>query len=594
MRGGAQVAIPYSPKLRLAPLWPALAALALVATLDVSLLPRAIAAQAARELAQTLRLIELALPKLDVVPTAPDPQLQRAVAGLVAHTSFRLTLIAADGRVLADSERGFEQLSEMENHSGREEFAAALAQGEGSAVRTSSTTEIETAYAARLVRGTDGTVVVARLALPIRSLATYRRHLIGMLALSALAAALVAAAVSFWLSRTLFQPLTRLIAAAGRIGDGDYGAPVEVPDETELAALARALDRIAREAERQLAAVEGERDHLRATVESMREGVLVVDSAGRGQLANAAFRDLFGLPTAAPAVDLLDLAREPRLGDLVAAVLADPTPRATELERSDPRPRTLALLANPLSKGSGAVVVARDITEAELLHRMRKEFVANVSHELKTPLTAIRGYAETLVDGAAEERATALRFSERILEQCRRLGELLDDLLVLSRLESAEPIRAPERVDLRELATEAVELVAARAAAKPVILELEPGGSPVVDGDWEGLLRLLTNLLDNAIKYNHPGGSAYVRLGEQDGLAQIEIADSGIGIASAHLARIFERFYRVDKGRAREEGGTGLGLAIVKHVAQAHHGKVEVESELGAGSTFRVLLPLAR
>jgi two-component system phosphate regulon sensor histidine kinase PhoR len=235
----------------------------------------------------------------------------------------------------------------------------------------------------------------------------------------------------------------------------------------------------------------------------------------------------------------------------------------------------------------------RDVTEAERLDRVRTDFVANVSHELKTPLAAIRGCAETLVDGALDERATALRFSERILEQCRRLEELLDDLLTLSRLESPEPLRAPERVDLAELAREAVELVAARAAAKPVTLELEPGAAPAVEGDWESLLRLLTNLLDNAIKYNRPGGAVAVRLGERDSLATIEVADTGIGVPPAHRARIFERFYRVDTGRAREEGGTGLGLAIVKHVAQAHRGRVEVESEPGVGSTFRVLLPAA-
>jgi two-component system phosphate regulon sensor histidine kinase PhoR len=318
----------------------------------------------------------------------------------------------------------------------------------------------------------------------------------------------------------------------------------------------------------------------------------VVDERGRAQLANRAFRALLGLPADAGVRELLDLAREPRLNDLIAEAVRSGEPRSAEVDRTDPVTCTLSLFANPLALGGGAVVVARDITETEQLHRMRKDFVANVSHELKTPLSAIRGYAETLVDGAVDERATALRFSERILEQCRRLGELLDDLLTLSRLESAASIREPERVDLRELAAEAAALAAPRAAAKPVSVELAPGASPVIDGDWEGLLRLLTNLLDNAIKYNHPGGSVRIELGEQAGLATIAVADSGIGIPPAQLGRIFERFYRVDKGRAREEGGTGLGLAIVKHVAQAHKGRIEVESVLGAGTTFRVLIPL--
>ncbi len=585
--------IPYAPKLRLAPLLPMLVALLLAATLAAVLLPRAIADQAAHELQQTLRLVEPSLPLALGARAAPSAELEQAVNTLVARTDFRLTLIAEDGVVLADSERSLDQLAEMENHRERKEVVDALAHGEGFAVRNISTTGTKTAYAARLVRAADGSAVVARLALPIRSLSSYRFHLIGLLALAALAAAAAAMVVSLWLSRTLFQPLSRLIAVAGKIGDGDYRAPVELPEETELAALAHALQRIAREAEHQLAAVEAERDHLRATVESMAEGVLVVDPRGRAQLANSAFRALFALPGDAAADELLDLAREPRLSDLIRGVLDADGPRSAELERHDPVPRTLALLANRLSRDGGAVIVARDITETERLHRMRRDFVANVSHELKTPLAAIRGYAETLVDGALDERATALRFSARILEQSRRLGELIDDLLTLSRLESTEPIRAAERVDLGELAAEAVELVAARAAAKPVALELDPGSSPAVDGDWEGLLRLLTNLLDNAIKYNHPGGSVSVRLSEVDGQARMEVTDRGIGIPPLHLARIFERFYRVDSGRARDEGGTGLGLAIVKHVAQAHGGRVEVESTLGAGTTFRVLLPLA-
>ena len=253
----------------------------------------------------------------------------------------------------------------------------------------------------------------------------------------------------------------------------------------------------------------------------------------------------------------------------------------------------LALVASPLAGAAGAVVIARDLTEAERLNRVRRDFVANVSHELKTPLAAIRGYAETLADGAVDEPATALRFSQRILEQCRRLGDLLADLLTLSRLESHSEPRAARPVDLRDTLLEAAELVAAAAAAKSIAVEIEPGAAPVVEGDPDALLRLAANLLDNAVKYNRPQGFVRVRISERDGEALLEVADGGIGISPAHLGRIFERFYRVDSGRAREEGGTGLGLAIVKHVALAHGGRVEVESELGRGSTFRVVLPRA-
>jgi two-component system phosphate regulon sensor histidine kinase PhoR len=479
----------------------------------------------------------------------------------------------------------------MDNHLSRPEVAAALARGEGRAIRRSDTTGIETAYAARLVHAADGGAAIVRLGLPISSLAPLRRGLTGALLISAALAAALVAALSWWLTRILFRPLSALIASAHRMGEGDYRVRPTVPEEGELATLGRALERIAAHARDQIAAVEAERDHLSATVASMTEGVLVADRHGRGRLVNPAFRELFGLPAQAPPDEVLQLAREARLDDLIAATLASRRAASAELERLEPAGRILALFASPLAPDEGVVVVARDVTEAERLSRMRKDFVANVSHELKTPLAAIRGYAETLVDGAAEDPATARRFSERILDQSRRLGDLLEDLLTLSRLEGTQPFRALERVDLRALALEAAELVAGAAAARSIEITVEAGDSPAVVGDADGLLRLFANLLDNAVKYNREGGTVSVRLREQDERAELEVSDTGIGIPAAHLARIFERFYRVDPGRARDEGGTGLGLAIVKHVAQAHQGRVEVESEPGAGSTFRVLLP---
>ncbi len=585
------MAIPQAPKLRLAPLWPAFAALVLVAAITLLLLPGTLADESARDLAQTLRLIRPELPVPRPVTAAPDADLQRQLSRLAVNTEFRVTLIALDGRVLADNERTLEQVAGMENHGHRPEVLAALAEGTGRAVRSSATLGVELAYAAEIQSGPDGTSWVVRLARPVRALAHWRVHIEEVLVLSALLAAGIALLVSLWLSRTLFRPLENLITAASRIAEGEYDTEIEISEEGELATLGRALRRIARGAKGQIAAVGAERDHLAATVSSMSEGVLVTDRSGVGRLVNPAFRSLFGLGADARAGEVLDLVREPRLGDLIQRVLLGGTADSEVLERVEPEPRSLALLAAPLTGDRGAVIVARDITEAEHLHRMRKDFVANVSHELKTPLAAIRGYAETLVDGAAEEPVTALRFSRRILDQCRRLGELLDDLLTLSRLEGREPLQVRETVDLRRIAQEALELVTVRAAARSVEVSLETGPPVLLQGDPEGLLRLLSNLLDNAIKYNVEGGRVQVRVGVRDATAVVEVSDTGIGIPTAHLSRIFERFYRVDKGRAREEGGTGLGLAIVKHVAQAHQGRVEVESALGRGATFRVLLP---
>ncbi len=585
------MAYSFAPRLRLAPLWPALAALALAALLAALLLPRTLAKGATVQLAQEATLIASTVPS-PAGFTAPDLELERRLRQLVAGTDFRLTIVAIDGTVLADSDRSDDALAAMDNHRTRPEIVQALARGEGSAIRHSDTTGIDTLYAARLVHDGSGRPWILRLGQPLATIAALNRHLARILLFAALAALALVALVSWWLTHALFRPLGELIAAADRMGHGDYRVAFAIPEQRELARLGSSLSRMARRAEDQLRAVEAERDHLRATVSGMTEGVLVTDAQGRVRLLNPAFCDLFGVPANASPADVLDLAREPRLVDLIHGVLADGAERALHLERLEPARRTLALAGSNLGSEEGAVFVARDITASEQLNRMRRDFVANVSHELRTPLSAIQGYAETLCDGALDERETALRFSQRIVEQCRRLFALLADLLTLSRLEGKESLESFEPVDLRTVAGEAIELVAAQAAAKQVTVELVPGVSPIVPGDPEGLLRLFSNLLENAVKYNVPAGKVAITLGSGNDQATIEVRDTGIGMPGSALPRIFERFYRVDKGRAREEGGTGLGLAIVKHVAQAHYGRVEVESEQGKGSKFRVSLPL--
>ncbi|MGE0641738.1 MAG: ATP-binding protein [Thermoanaerobaculia bacterium] len=586
--------IRYAPKLRLAPLWPAVAAIGVTALLAALFLPRALHDTARRELAEEAHLLSSAIAwPAPMAPAITDGSLQRQIERLASGTHYRLTLVAPDGKVVADSSRSAGDVARMDNHANRPEIAEAFSRGQGTSSRHSVTTGVDTIYAARLVQDAEGGRWIFRLARPLATVDAMTSAMARILLLSALAALALVALVSWWLTRSLFTPLARLIAAADDMGHGDYRAEFVIPEQSELARLGLALRHIAGRARAQIDAVAAERDHLRATVAGMTEGVLVTDAEGHVQLANAAYGDLFDVAPGAAAADVLDLAREPEVGLLIGRTLAGEGEQRAEIERATPRRRTLAVVASPLAAGKGAVVVARDITETERLHRMRRDFVANVSHELKTPLAAIRGYAETLTDGAAAEAETALRFSRRILDQCRRLGALLEDLLTLSRLESTEAPPVGDPVDLRELASEAVELLTPTAEAKQVTLVIEEGPSPTVPGDADGILRLISNLVDNAIKYNRPEGTVRLRLAAEGANAVLTVEDSGIGIPSSSLPRIFERFYRVDKGRSREEGGTGLGLAIVKHVAQSHGGKVEVESRIGEGTRFRVQLPLA-
>jgi two-component system phosphate regulon sensor histidine kinase PhoR len=578
-----------SLKLRLTPLWPVIAAGAVAITLLAWLLPRLLASSIAEQLLDTARLIE---PEV-ADRTAGDPDaLQGWVAELAAGGDLRLTLIEGDGTVIADSDVAAGRVPQMDDHAGRPEVAAALAQGTGWSVRTSATTHRSYVYAARATETAGGGTLVVRLAQPATRLAELRGRLLGVLALALLAALAVTAAISWWLDRELFRPLDGLIAGAGELAAGRYGHRLPRQPEEGLARLADAMNRLAARVEEQIAAVGADRDHLRAILESMSEGVLVVDAEGRARFVNAAFRRLFGLTGDFEGRMPREVTRQPELAAALQSALAGRPAEPLQIEVLGPERRSVALAADALrTEAGGAIVTVRDTTELNRVSVMRRDFVANVSHELKTPLSAIRGYAETLRDGALDEADTARRFTERILEQCRRLQALLDDLLTLSRLESAEAPFETRRVDLAASAARAAEAVSRAAEERGVTVTVEPPeGKVEILGDLGGLERLLVNLLDNAVKYNRAGGRVTVRLAREGAGALIEVADTGIGIPEELQPRIFERFYRVDKGRARDEGGTGLGLAIVKHVAQRHGGSVEVESRPGEGSAFRVRL----
>jgi two-component system, OmpR family, phosphate regulon sensor histidine kinase PhoR len=597
-----------SRQLRLAPSWPALAAVVVMTATLAWQLPPLLRVTAGDQLLDVARVVDRSL--APHVGTDHE-RLQVAASELVAGTSLRITVLAADGHPLADSDRTAAEVGRMDNHAGRPEVAAALAVGHGTSVRRSGTTQRRYVYAARAFPDDGGAIYVVRLAQPLDELALVRRQLIEAVAASLVATLLAAALVSLWLDRRLLRPLARLIDGSVALSAGRRRERLPVPDQPDLAELATAVNRLTDRLEAQMDALTAERDHLQGILASMSEGVLVVDGEGRVLLANPAFRRLFALGDGQlTGRRPLELVRHPELAELVDEALGGGEARREEVEVEADGRRTLSLagaaLTTPLGEPGrspepertprrGAVIVARDTSELARLARMRSDFVANVSHELKTPLTAIRGYSETLRDGALEEAATARRFLDRILDQSRRLELLLDDLLTLSRLESPEAPSERQPVDLGRLVERSIETVASHAEQRRVELRVEIGDDlPTLTGDPRALERLLLNLLDNAIKYNRPGGSVLVGLAAVGPEIEITVADTGIGIPHAALDRIFERFYRVDKGRSRDEGGTGLGLAIVKHVAQSHGGRVEVASRPGGGSTFRVLLPAAQ
>jgi two-component system phosphate regulon sensor histidine kinase PhoR len=387
------------------------------------------------------------------------------------------------------------------------------------------------------------------------------------------------------------------------LGAGRAVRPVLRRVRGPVGRLARAFDETAAALQARITQLEQDRQQLRAVLSGMSEGVVAVDARRRLVFANASADKLFGLAPGSVGRLVPELIRSPQVQEAVEATLAGTGPYHGEitLGRREPhlwsQPRVLSVHGTPLpgSPATGAVLVFHDVTDLRRLERMRQEFVANVSHELKTPLASIKAYSETLLDWALHDEAVNVRFLRGIEEQADRLNQLILDLLSLARLESGQEVFQHGPLGLAPVVGACVESHRDRAAAKSQSLALDLGpldGEVLVVADEEALRQILDNLIDNALKYTPEGGRVVVSCRpEGEGAIAVEVADTGIGIPRDDLPRVFERFYRVDKARSRELGGTGLGLSIVKHLVQSIGGQVSVESRLGAGSKFTVLLP---
>jgi two-component system phosphate regulon sensor histidine kinase PhoR len=527
-----------------------------------------------RALAAEARLVAQALP-------ADSAAWQAAVERAAAATGHRITLIGSDGRVRAETGLPAGTREHLESHADRPEVIAALAEGEGIAVRRSESVGRPLLYVA--VRGGPAVVRIAAALDQVDEAARRARRGVLSAALLALLVGTLLAAVA---ARAVARPLTGIAAAARAIAGG---APPRFPRSAipEIDGLVRALRQMHQQLGDRFDALRRERAESAALVESMVEGVLAADAKGRILTANAAARAALGYAPEAAIPDLRSLFRSKAPREVVDAILAGQMVRDREAELDG---RTFLLSGQPLPHG-GALLVLHDLTELRRLEAVRKDFVANVSHELKTPLTSISGYAETLLGETPDEPIRA-RFLETIVSNARRMQRLVDDLLDLSRIESGGWQPRPVEASVRALAEEAWAGLAPRRAGRDLRFgtRTAPGAETVV-ADPDALRQVLGNLFDNAIRYTPDGGSIEVSAESSAGGTRLAVHDSGQGIPDDHLPRIFERFYRVDPSRSREEGGTGLGLAIVKHLVEAHGGRVEVTSERGAGTTVTAWFP---
>jgi two-component system, OmpR family, phosphate regulon sensor histidine kinase PhoR len=510
----------------------------------------------------------------------------------IAQSGARCTVVAADGHVLADSESN---PAEMVNHAGRPEIRAAMEAGEGTAVRHSDTLNQDLVYLALRHKSVEGDTLVIRFALPLYRLSDalvgFRWHLWT----ASFVILLVGGAMSLVFFRALTTRIERLQQFSRRVAAGDF-RPISADRRgDELSDLAATLNETAAHMDVTIKTLTGERNQSAAILRSMAEGVAVIASNQRLVFCNEAFCQ--ALDVDASGWSGRPIAEVIRQSDMLQAIQKALAGRETvrhELVVGTVKTRSFAVTAAPVraeESTSGAVMVLHEITELRRLERARRDFVANISHEFKTPLTAIQGFAETLLAGVAEPE-NQVRFLEIIRSNALRLGRLTDDLLRLSQIESGKVPLEMRAVNLCDIVGPCVETVRVNAAAKNLTIETECAqNSAAIAGDVNALQEILQNLLDNAVRYTPAGGRVVVRAETKGPDVALSVADTGIGIPKASQERIFERFYRVDAARSREVGGTGLGLAITKHLVEAHGGRIEVDSEVGRGSTFTVLLP---
>ncbi len=419
-------------------------------------------------------------------------------------------------------------------------------------------------------------------------LSTASRETAGQLVLWATAALVGSALAGWWsLRQQAGRAAEQILQACDQLGQGSQSDGVSL-----LGSALKDLRDAAAWAARERTQASQDRDRLATVLSSMWEGVVAVDVHERVLLANRASADLLQVkPQDAVGRPIREVIRASEIHEFVGAVLRGEAPEPIEC-LLPPSGRITRVGARVMGDGAGAVIAFHDISDLRRLERIRQEFVANVSHELKTPLTAIQACADTLSEGALGDPAAAERFLSRIHEQCARLGELIGDMLSLARIESGDVLLEIAPVDLGSLLQECVRQRNARAVAAGLELHVELRADVTLPADATALRTLVGNLVDNSLKYTPSGGEIHVRLERTAAHAIVSVQDTGIGIDRQHINRIFQRFYRVDSARSRASGGSGLGLAIVKHLTEQLGGTIEVSSEPQSGSTFRVSLPL--
>ncbi|MCQ6559761.1 two-component system histidine kinase PnpS [Paenibacillus mendelii] len=521
-------------------------------------------------------------------------------------TDARVTFISGDGIVLGDSDH---DPRTMDNHSQRTEVQEAKKSGVGRTIRHSDTLDQNLLYVAKRVDLDNPDSDMIRLALSLKTVDQSIEHIWTVLIIGLIILFVVAALVSYRIASGLTRPLEKITEVAKRIKNMDYQARVTVKNKDEIGELGLAINAMADSLQVQMSRIHQNENHLESVLDNMIDGIVMIDRTGRIVLLNRFAEEVLGIS----ARDLVgrhyaEAKQQYELAQIIQDGLERKEHLREEMTFYFPEERLLDLNLVPIFENdeefNGVLLVLQDVSAIRRLERMRSEFVANVSHELKTPLAAVKGFAETLLGGAVNDPETTRSFLQIIFDESDRLNRLIGDILELSKIEARRIPLQFSPIELPSFIAKIVELMGAEAARKHIVLIMNVEEGLFVEADEDRLRQIVMNLLANGISYTSNGGRVTitvepVRTGQSmdqedadyDHI-RIGISDTGIGIPKKDLPRIFERFYRVDKARSRGSGGTGLGLSIVKHLVELHKGSITVESQVGVGSTFIIELPV--
>ncbi|KEO84055.1 hypothetical protein EL26_06220 [Tumebacillus flagellatus] len=524
----------------------------------------------------------------------PSTELQDMVSRTSLETGGRVTVLDTEGNVLVDSRLDSES---SENQLRLPEVSAAVHGTTGTNVRKASYSQFNMLYLAVPVLGDDKPVAVVRMAVPLEVAHDTLTWLWGRIGISLLIVAVLASLFGLRFAHGIAAPIEAITQTTRKIAEGAFDERVYQRGRDELGLMADSINAMAARLSDQIEDLTQQKGKVEGILSHLVSGVFVVDRSGRVTMVNQAAEKLIGVK----ADEMMqkwhwEAGGNFGLSSLVDEAILVGTEQKKEVTFYKPVERTVEVYITPIHSNynriAGAVVLMHDVSDWRRLERMRSEFVANVSHELRTPITAVRGFSETLLDGAMENPEITKQFLQIIHDESTRLTRLINELLELSKIESGHIQFRLGTVDLVNVVERT--LVQYRHQAKQADVQLSmqlPPGKVEFEADADRVQQVLINLLGNAIAYTPAGGHVTVRVEDLGDEVLMEVQDTGIGIPEEDLPRLFERFYRVDKARARRSGGTGLGLSIVKHILEVHHGRVDVSSKVGEGSRFRVYLP---